>query len=93
MDRSEQWKSIVADLTRARNALHATSEMPAFTEFVDNNELELACYVLEDYARNHPVPDDFWLALRDAAAKMNLADKAEIYEAHVRGLDASCSPG
>ena len=36
--------------------------------------------MLESYAEGHPVNKEFWLALRDAAAKMELYDRARRYE-------------
>jgi hypothetical protein len=36
--------------------------------------------MLETYAETHPVTRDFWLALRDAATKMELSERARKFE-------------
>ena len=84
MSLSNLWTPIKADLERARNALpkDATSHeaMDLYQEFLRENELGLACATLEDCAEGRRVDKEFWLALRDAAAKMQLADEAIRYE-------------
>jgi hypothetical protein len=40
-----------------------------YQDFLDENELELACDMLETYAQDQ-VTKEFWLALHDAATKM-----------------------
>jgi hypothetical protein len=50
------------------------------TSFFQHNELELACDALSDYGEKHAVPGSFWLALRDAAKKMQLRRKVDEYE-------------
>ena len=81
----ELWKTIDADLRRARETMpaHAGSESVVrdYQEFLDHNELELACDMLEAYSEKHPVSRAFWLALRDASVKMQLHDRAARYEA------------
>jgi hypothetical protein len=36
--------------------------------------------MLESYAKDHSVSREFWMALRDAAIKMQLLDRARRYE-------------
>ena len=84
MDLQELWAQIRADLEQARNTLpndatgeHAISE---YEGFLAHNELELACDMLESYAETHAVSKKFWSALRDAAEKMELYERARKYE-------------
>jgi len=42
-------------------------------EFLSPNELEIACDMLELYAERQKLGREFWVALRDAAAKMGLS--------------------
>jgi hypothetical protein len=76
MDLHGLWSLITADLTRARNTLPENAigheVVRQYEEFLGHNELDLACDMLEAYARDCPVGRDFWLALRDAATKLNL---------------------
>jgi hypothetical protein len=58
----------------------SSSSSSEYEKFLNHNELELACEMLEAYAENQTVSQDFWLALRDAAAKMQLADRARRYK-------------
>ena len=78
----ELWKKIGADLRRARGTLPTEHDnlLREYQEFLDHNELELACDILEAYADEHPVSREFWLALRDAAVKMQLHDRASRYD-------------
>jgi hypothetical protein len=80
----ELWKKIEADLRRARGTLppeaDADDAVREYQEFLDHNELELACDMLEVYAEDHPVSREFWLALRDASVKMQLHDRAARYD-------------
>ena len=55
-----------------------------YEEFLSHNELELACDRLESYAENHTASKEFWVALRDAATKMELPDRARRYEEFAR---------
>jgi len=84
MNMLQLWNLVTADLARARNLLPKdAASHPAirqYEEFLDHNELELACDMLESYAENHSVAKDFWMALRDAAAKMQLGDAVARYE-------------
>ena len=77
------WKLIRADLARACDTLpESATSAPAIQEyqsFLENNELELACDTLEAYAEGHPVTKEFWLALRDAANKMELTGHTQRY--------------
>jgi hypothetical protein len=77
------WKKIDADLRRARGTLppeaDADDAVREYQEYLEHNELELACDLLEVYAQEHPVSREFWLALRDASVKMQLHDRATRY--------------
>jgi hypothetical protein len=83
-DLSNLWVLIRADLLRARNLLpHSSDTLPSlgqFCEFLEHNELELACDALEESAKDHAVSSEFWLALRDAASKMRLDENAARYQ-------------
>jgi hypothetical protein len=65
----ELWALIESDLSRARSTLPNAARDAAirqYQEFIDHNELQLACDMLETYAKEHTVSGEFWLALRDA---------------------------
>jgi hypothetical protein len=83
MDLPKLWTLVGADLVRARSTLpdEAASNkvICMYQDFLDHNELELACDMLEDYSKDHQVCREFWLALHDAATKMQLP-KAKRYE-------------
>lgn len=85
MDYRELWKAVTADLVRARATLPKVAAshqaVRLYQDFIDNNELGLACDMLEEYAKEYPVNSDFWFALRDAAMKMELPDQATRYNA------------
>jgi hypothetical protein len=76
MDLPKLWASVKADLARARSTLPEDAvgheAIRFYQEFLDHNELELACDMLDEYADDHPVSKEFWSALRDAAVKMQL---------------------
>src|SRR5262249_34146288 len=78
MNYHQLWSLIRADPIRARGTLSDAAEkheyIAQYQEFLDHNELELACDRLEAYGENHGVCREFWLALRDAASKMELSD-------------------
>jgi len=80
MDLPKLWAQIRTDLERARNTLLNDAAnhkaLSQYEEFLSHNELELACDILEFYAETHAVSREFWFALRDAAAKMELHDRA-----------------
>jgi hypothetical protein len=84
MDLPKLWAQITADLEQARSTLlnDAANDkaISQYKEFLSHNELELACDMLESYAETHTVNREFWLALRDAAAKMELYDRSRRYE-------------
>jgi hypothetical protein len=86
------WALIKADLLRARNLVpNSSDDLPSlrrYCEFLEHNELELACDALEDSAKDRTVSSDFWLALRDAASKMQLEENAARYQncAENRGI-------
>jgi hypothetical protein len=76
MDLPKLWALIRTDLARARQTLPKDSTshkaIRDYQDFLDHNELELACDMLEAYAEDHEISKEFWLALRDAATKMQL---------------------
>jgi hypothetical protein len=80
MNQRDLWAAIECDLTNARQMLRSDAAkneaIRRYQEFIEHNELELACDALESYANENPVPIAFWIALRDAAMKMNLLDNA-----------------
>jgi len=69
MDLRELWVLLEADLGGARRTLLASAEENTaglqYQEFIDHNELELACDMLAAYALDHPVSRECWVALRD----------------------------
>jgi hypothetical protein len=79
------WDMIRSDLHRARETLppeaDAHPSIREYREFLEHNELELACDMLESYAEQQPVSQCFWRALRDAATKMKLFARASRYDA------------
>ena len=93
MDLPKLWAQIRADLEQARSTLlndAANDEtISQYEEFLNHNELELACDMLESYAETHTVNREFWLALRDAAAKMELYDRARKYERFANSPEAT----
>lgn len=83
-DLAKLWVSIRADLNRAYNLLPGSSTesegLRQYREFVEHNEFELACDALVASVEDRAVNSDFWLALRDAAQKMQLRENAARYE-------------
>jgi hypothetical protein len=77
MNLPKLWALIRADLVRARNSLpnHAASHnaIAQYQEFLNHNELELACDMLEAYAKDKQVSKEFWFSLRDARSKNGIA--------------------
>ena len=75
---------IKADLLQARSLLPKSYDdspsLRQYYEFLEHNELELACDALEDSAKARTVSRDFWLALRDAASKMSPEENAARYQ-------------
>jgi hypothetical protein len=87
MEQRERWEMIRADLMRARGALSPTAASQRirwFQEFLDHNELELACDILELYAYEHGANREFWLCLMEAAKKMELSSNAQRYEVRAK---------
>lgn len=84
MSLQELWKSIEADLVRARETLPQSAEdsdaIRQYQEYIDHNELELACDMLASYGRDHLIDKEFWRALSDAASKMKLPTQASLYK-------------
>jgi hypothetical protein len=82
-ERLDVWRMIREDLVRARRCLpENVSKAPLirqFQEFLDQNELGLACDAIEDIGEEMFQQAEFWLALHDAAVKMGKKDKAERY--------------
>jgi hypothetical protein len=95
MDLPKLWAQIRSDLEQARSTLlnGAANDkaISQYEEFLGHNELELACDMLEFYAETHTVNKEFWLALRDAAAKMELHDRARRYEGFANSAEATPS--
>jgi hypothetical protein len=90
MDLPKLWTLIKADLAKARNSLPADAAshkaLAEYQNFLDHNELQLACDMLEGYAEDQKVTKVFWLALRDAAARMELSDRERRYQRHAELL-------
>jgi hypothetical protein len=53
-----------------------------YYEFDEHNELELACDALEESTRDRAASREFWIALRDAATKIQPGENAVRYERH-----------
>ena len=89
-DLPKLWALIKADLVPTRNLLpNSWDDSPSllrYCEFLEHNELELACDALEDSAKDRTVSRDFWLSLRDAASKMHLEKNAARYQSRAEGL-------
>lgn len=83
MNLHTRWHSISIDLSRARSSLPSAAEsdpsIQQYQHYLEHNELELACDMLEEYAAHRDVDKEFWAALRDAASKMQLVTRAERY--------------
>jgi len=79
MDLPRLWTLIRGDLAKARNSLPGDAvsheALVEYQDFLDHNELELACDMLERYAEDQNVTPVFWLALRDAAARMEQPER------------------
>ncbi len=75
------WRHTRAHLDRAWVALpaDAATEHSRFREALDHNELELAMEALAETGTGVSCPPDFWLALADAAAEMQLSDAEATY--------------
>jgi hypothetical protein len=89
-DLPKLWALIKADLLRARNLLPNSCEdspsLRRYSEFLEHNELELACNALEESAKDRSVSSNFWLALLDAAEKMQLEENAARYRSRAEKL-------
>jgi len=89
-DLPKLWALIKADLLRARNLLpnscDDSSSLRRYSEFLEHNELELACDALEESAKDRTVSSNFWLAMRDAAEKMRLEENAARYRSRAEKL-------
>ncbi len=86
-DLPKLWALIKADLCRARSLLPISDDdgqsLAQYYEFLERNEFELACDALEEAAKDRVVSTQFWLALRDAAEKMQLRENANRYKKRV----------
>jgi hypothetical protein len=60
-------------LPKILQLLGLTASLRRYYEAVEHNELELACDAIEESTKDHAVTGEFWIALRDAALKMQLA--------------------
>ena len=92
VDLRQLWTLIKADLHRALKLLPDSADQQSvrrYYEFVEHNELELACDALEESVKDRPVTGEFWLALLDAARKMQLAENATRYEMRAKGESVS----
>lgn len=80
----ERGKKSNAGLWRAKGALppaaDADNAIHGCHEYLDHNELERACDMLEAHAEEHPVSGESWVALRDASVNM---------QPHVRAADTT----
>ena len=87
MNQSELWSSIRYDLMCACQTLPKDAgiheAIGQCREYLEHNELELACDALERYGNENPVPSDFWIALRNAAIKMGLQRNASRFAARI----------
>lgn len=87
MNLRESWASTERDLARACQMLPDDAgnheAISRYREYVEHNELELACDALEQYGNEHPVPEEFWIALRDAALNMGLKDNASRFASRI----------
>ena len=71
-------------MSGARNLLpHSVEDQQSlaqYYEFLEQNELELACDALEESAKDRVVSTEFWMVLRDAAIIMQLQENAARFE-------------
>jgi hypothetical protein len=84
-DLNVDWQQVEADLLRARATLPPgesfEDEILWYDMFLqDESTFGLACERLEAYGKSHPVSREFWLALRDAAVRMGMHERAKDYE-------------
>ncbi len=83
------WAVIKSHLQKARATLPMTASndrtIREYQDFIEHNELELACEALEEFANEHPVRPDFWVSLGDAAEAMTMHDRAKLYRARSVG--------
>ena len=66
------WERTRGHLDRAWVELLPSAEPPAYREFLDHNELELAMETLAKAGSSQDAPAVFWEALADAAEEMHL---------------------
>ena len=84
-----RWHQIRLDLERARAMISERAGndpiLSEYREYLDHNELELACDMLAAFGESHDVQPAFWSALGDAATKMSLNERVRCFEAKARG--------
>ena len=76
------WEAVRQDFDRARSLLPARpaqveGSLDRLREWLGHNELELALDELESLGEDNPAPPKFWEALRSAAERMGLAERAD----------------
>jgi hypothetical protein len=77
----QSWEQTQGHLTRARILLPGggSDDLRCYQEYLDHNELGLACEELERAGERRNAPALFWAALADAASEMRLTEEAELY--------------
>jgi hypothetical protein len=84
MDLPILWERIRTGLARARQKLPSNvaehDAIRQYKEFLNHSELKLTFEMFESYTEKHSVGAEFWIALRDAAEKMELCDRAGRYQ-------------
>lgn len=78
-DLAASWERTRGHLDRAWFELPPGAEPPAYRDFLDHNELELAMETLADAGNSQDAPAVFWEALADAADQMPLDGPASEY--------------
>jgi hypothetical protein len=76
------WEAVRRDFDRARSLLpvrpaEVEGSLDRLGEWLDHNELELALDELESLGEDNTAPPKFWEALRSAAERMRLTERAD----------------
>ena len=86
MNLHEHWAEVERELERARGYLPSelmenttTGTLAQYEEFLAANELQLALEELEGVAEQSTCPPTFWVALKDAAERMELREHVSRY--------------